>query len=353
MRLWAPHLPRGRPLDDLGSFANGLVPDRGVGVGEGSFGGAEPGGDRGPPLDGDGGAPALVEVADGEDTVFVASLGEGVLDFLEELRQPGRRDRGDRLAQSGQRQDGHGERASARVVEASGTYLVPGFCDMHAHPLNRKNPAASLDLMLAHGVTGFRQMYGSAQMLRDRAAGRLMTAGAPRLLALPGSALSLFNAGSAAAAVATVREQHELGADFIKTALVTREVFYEAQNAAGRLGIPIAGHLPNPVNMARQPDVDILDHAATTFDQDAAALLAERFVRDGTWQVPTLIRSRTNYLCDAPAFGADPDLRYISAPTLRGWTKAAEKFARFPAPPCIRSSTNWPGPVFPRCGSCR
>ena len=56
----------------------------------------EPGGDRGPPLDGDGGAPALVEVADGEDTVFVASLGEGVLDFLEEFRRPGRRDRGDR-----------------------------------------------------------------------------------------------------------------------------------------------------------------------------------------------------------------------------------------------------------------
>ena len=61
----------------------------------------EPGGDRGAPLDGDGGAPALVEVADGEDAVLVAGLGEGVLDFLEELRQPGRRDGGDRLAQSG------------------------------------------------------------------------------------------------------------------------------------------------------------------------------------------------------------------------------------------------------------
>ena len=88
-------------LDDLGGFPNCLVPDSRVRVGEGSFGGVEPGGDRGPPLDGDGGAPALVEVADGENTVLVASLGEGVLDFLEELRQPGRRDRGDRLAQRG------------------------------------------------------------------------------------------------------------------------------------------------------------------------------------------------------------------------------------------------------------
>jgi hypothetical protein len=66
-----------------------------------------------PPLDGDGGAPALVEVADGEDAVLVARLGEGLLDFLEELRQAGRRDRGDRLAQSGPRQGGMGINGSS------------------------------------------------------------------------------------------------------------------------------------------------------------------------------------------------------------------------------------------------
>jgi hypothetical protein len=43
-------------LDDLGGFPDCLVPDRAVGVGGGSFGGVEPGGDPGPPLDGDGGA---------------------------------------------------------------------------------------------------------------------------------------------------------------------------------------------------------------------------------------------------------------------------------------------------------
>ena len=78
-------------LDDLGGFPDCLVPDGGVGIGEGSLGGVEPGGNRGPPLDSDGGAPALVEVADGEDTVLITSLDEGVLDFLEELWQPGRR----------------------------------------------------------------------------------------------------------------------------------------------------------------------------------------------------------------------------------------------------------------------
>ena len=51
------------------------------------------------------------------------------------------------------------------VVEAHGKYLVPGFADMHAHPLSQKNPVGSLELMLAHGITGFRQMSGSVQML--------------------------------------------------------------------------------------------------------------------------------------------------------------------------------------------
>ena len=63
----------------------------------------------------------------------------------------------------------------------------------------------------------------------------------------------------------------------------------------------------------------------------AGAALAQRFVRDGTWQVPTLIRSRTMHLCDDPAFREDPGLRYVAPSALRTWRKAADKFARFPA----------------------
>ena len=128
---------------------------------------------------------------------------------------------------------------------------MPGFADMHAHPLGAGDPSGSFDLMLAHGITGFRQMSGSVRMLKDRAAGTLMPAGAPRLLAMPGTVLTPFNAGSAAAAAATVREQHDLGADFIKAALVTSEVFYQAQQECRRLGIPILGHLPNGIDVAR------------------------------------------------------------------------------------------------------
>jgi len=140
---------------------------------------------------------------------------------------------------------------AARVVDAAGQYLIPGFNDMHAHPLGSGDPSGSLDLMLAYGVTGFRQMSGSDRLLRDRAAGTLMPAGAPRLLAMPGTVLTPFNAGSAAAAAATVRAQRDLGADFVKAALVTSEVFYSAQQECRRLGIPILGHLPNGIDVAR------------------------------------------------------------------------------------------------------
>jgi imidazolonepropionase-like amidohydrolase len=305
---------------------------------------------------------------------------------------------GERIVSVGPSQQGE-VLPTLHVVEAHGKYLIPGFADMHAHPLSQKNPAGSLELMLAHGITGFRQMSGSVQMLKQRDAGTLLPSDSPRLLAMPGPILTPLNARSAAAALVTMREQHALGADFIKAGLVTSEVFYETQTEARRLGIPILGHLPNgidvvrasgegmksiehlgpgvgilaccsaehdaiqadaaarpqlkvppllipllgpvferavrkivinPINLARQADVDLLERASGTFDQGAAATLAERFVRDGTWQVPTLIRSRTMLTCDDDALSGDPNLRYISSSTLKGWSKASKKFSKFP-----------------------
>jgi imidazolonepropionase-like amidohydrolase len=284
------------------------------------------------------------------------------------------------------------------VVDATGTFVVPGFNDMHAHPLVMKDPAANLRLMLAYGVTGFRQMSGSAALLQRRSA--WAATDAPRLLGTPGMILTPLNAGTDAQVVATVREQHELGADFIKAGLVSPPVFFAAQAEAVRLGLPILGHLPNgidvlrasgqgmrsiehlgpgvgllaccssaydevqglqlqaslqrklpstklpfmetifehvlqrivlnPVNMAKQADVDVLEHASSTFDQDAALALAAHLAADGTWQVPTLIRSKTNYTCDDPSLPRSDDLRFMAPGVLTSWTKATKKFAKFP-----------------------
>lgn len=140
---------------------------------------------------------------------------------------------------------------SGDVVAADGKYLVPGYLEMHAHPLELKDPSGALELMLAGGITGFRQMSGTPQLLKRRANGTLpLPAASPALLAMPGMVLTPFNAATEAAAMTTVAEQHAAGADFIKLGLVTPEVLYAAQAEAARLGIPILGH-----NLPRNVDV--------------------------------------------------------------------------------------------------
>jgi hypothetical protein len=144
------------------------------------------------------------------------------------------------------------DQAALGAVDVSGKYLIPGYLEMHAHPLESKDPAGSLELMLAYGITGFRQMSGSPKLLGQRAAGNLpLPKDSPALLALPGTVLSPLNADTDAAAVATVAEQHGAGADFIKVAFVAPDVFFAAQAEANRLGIGILGHLPVNIDVIR------------------------------------------------------------------------------------------------------
>ncbi|MEU0562011.1 amidohydrolase family protein [Dactylosporangium sp. NPDC006015] len=144
----------------------------------------------------------------------------------------------------------------ATVVDVSGRYVVPGYNDMHAHPLGHGDPAPTLELMLAHGITGFRQMHGDLGLLRARAAGELrLPAAAPALLAMPGPLLTMLNTGTAEQAAATVREQVAAGADFVKSAAMSKEHFFDAQAEALRLGVPIVGHLPAGIDVLRASSI--------------------------------------------------------------------------------------------------
>ncbi|OCC13817.1 amidohydrolase family protein [Streptomyces sp. PTY087I2] len=291
----------------------------------------------------------------------------------------------------------------ARTVDVTGRYLVPGYNDMHAHPLGRGGDvAATLELMLVHGITGYRQMSGDLDLLKARASGDLrFPAASPALLAMPGPLLTMLNTATPEETARTVRDQVAAGADFVKSAAMTKERFFDAQAEALRLGVPIVGHLPggidvlrasrlgmksiehfgsglgvlaccstdehaiqraagqgqrlklpkirlpflggvvdrvmgavmrrivlNPVNLNKPEDVALVDRAVRTYDEERTRELAEHFVADGTWHVPTLIRQRTSKLCDDPAFPADPDLRYISRATLKTWNGAVATFRK-------------------------
>jgi imidazolonepropionase-like amidohydrolase len=149
--------------------------------------------------------------------------------------------------------DDHPDRVA--VVDAHGTYAVPGFCDMHAHPLGRADSGPALQLMLACGVTGFRQMGGSLGLLDNRINGKLqLWDDGPALLSTPGEVLTPFNAGSEEVALQTVRQQAEAGADFIKVAVVTPQVFFPLQAEAARLGLTTVGHLPVGIDVRAASD---------------------------------------------------------------------------------------------------
>jgi imidazolonepropionase-like amidohydrolase len=311
---------------------------------------------------------------------------------------------GGRIASIAPTSDDHPDQVA--IVDARGKYAVPGFCDMHAHPLaDRRDAEPALKLMLACGVTGFRQMGGSRTLLNDRATGNLiLPADGPALLAMPGEVLLPFNAGTESVALQSVRRQAEAGADFIKVAMVTPQVFFPAQAEAARLGLTTVGHLPvgidvraasdgrmrsiehlgpgvgvvaaccdhqsaideavadrpapkfptvprlpfadrlmemlmarvmakiviNPLLLAKPVDAELIADAGRSFNDEKARDLARVFAADQTWQCPTLIRCRTQQLCDDPAYRTDPNNRFASKRTLKSWRKATDKYSSRP-----------------------
>ena len=286
-------------------------------------------------------------------------------------------------------------------IDASGKFIVPGYNDMHSHALELDDPSGSLALMLAEGVTGFRQMSGSPDLLSARRADRLgIGDAAPALLEAPGTVLTPFNAGSPKAAAREVRLQKEQGADFAKMVFASPEVFFAAVAEARRVGRPILGprqegvaaagapragfrtiehlgtggtiwvgcstredelkaesrgrsplrappfRLPrfvqrlilrrlrrfliNPAAFVPPADVERMGRAMDSFDPGKAEALAARFVADGSWQVPTLVRLRSQELAEAPEYERDPSLAYMPPGNVTAWRAVTERFRRLP-----------------------
>jgi imidazolonepropionase-like amidohydrolase len=297
--------------------------------------------------------------------------------------------------------------ASIPVIDATGKFAVPGYNDMHVHILDQENSSALLTLMLTRGITGIRQMSGSPELLEQRRNETLpIGRGAPALLAMPGSVLTPFNAGSVSSADALIERQKAEGADFIKVALVSPEVLFAAISQAKRVGLPALGHLQegidageasnagfktiehlgpgdpiwitcstdqaglqadaaqhppmkalpfkipsfleklamgrvrkiliNPAAFEKPEDVARLQKAFDTYSEAKCLTLAARFVQNGTWNVPTLVRLRTQYLADSPEYQTDPSLRSMSPEAVKQWREVTGRFEKLP--PSMRAT---------------
>jgi imidazolonepropionase-like amidohydrolase len=265
--------------------------------------------------------------------------------------------------------------SGAQVVDASGKFLIPGLWDMHVHTLVEGRPDFVFPLLIANGITGVRDMGASLkpqqiqQMRRDIATGKILGprfgAVAGRILDGPGSQLNVgLSVSTPDEGRQFVRSSKRQGADFIKVYnLLPRDVYLAVVDEAKKQGLPVAGHTPFSMTAAEVSDLGqkSIEHtadlftscsrdeaalrqelreraraqaqargdsnaarmpvevkASASYDEQKAAALFARFVRNGTWQCPTLAVRRTT-LADPGQLDADLRLKYIPASVREDW----------------------------------
>ena len=245
---------------------------------------------------------------------------------------------------------------NARVIDATGKFLIPGLWDMHVHsafgdwfPGGRD---IILPLFIANGVIGVRDMGGDLPVLQQwrkeiadgRIIGPRMVISGPMLdgylpdgnLRFP-SSIPVTTPASAAAAVDTLKAQ---GVDFIKIqSVISHDAYLAAATEAHKQGLPIVGHVPDRVRIkevveAGQKSIEhlmgILEGCSTeeekfikgegnlkllltTQDQQRCDALAQLLAHSHTWQVPTLAWQRGGTFLDQLDWKHQPLDKYVPA----------------------------------------
>lgn len=240
---------------------------------------------------------------------------------------------------------------AARVVDGRGKYLIPGLWDMHVHEIFGawlpEDEKITPVLFVANGVTGVRDMGGDLEPLKKWRAriaeGKLL---GPRMI-IAGPMLdgpipqfpSSAPVKDAAEGRRIVDELQKNGADFIKIqSLIPRDGYFAAADEAKKLGIVFAGHVPDKVRAteasnAGQKSIEhltgVFEGCSTvedelmaaprgpgrgrflsTYDPERAKALIALFLKNQTWQVPTLYWERGEWLIEQTNSGPDPLEKY-------------------------------------------
>jgi len=245
---------------------------------------------------------------------------------------------------------------NARLIDATGEYLIPGLWDMHVHsafgdwfPGGRD---IILPLFIANGITGVRDMGGDAPVLlewrKEIADGEIigprMVISGPMLdgylpdgkLRFP-SSIAITTPASAVAAVDSLKMQ---GADFIKVqSVISHDAYLAAAAEAHKQGLPIVGHVPDKVRItevveAGQKSIEhlmgIFEGCSTqedefirgkgnlklllsTQDRQRCDSLSKLLAQNQIWQVPTLAWQRGGTFLDQRDLKHQPLDQYVPA----------------------------------------
>jgi len=210
--------------------------------------------------------------------------------------------------------------AGARVVDASGKFMIPGLWDMHVHT----GTVAGRELLgfyVANGVTGVRDMASDWPTLQSwRRAIAAGTLAGPRIIAsgpyLEGGDVPIAHilTRTPAEGRAGVDSLVKLGVDFVKVhGQLTPETYFAIARRAREKHIAFAGHvsrlvgsraasdsgqrsiehllaIPAPCtpaeSVALAPRYTVQGALGRCSSENLADLYA-RFVRNGTWVTPT------------------------------------------------------------------
>jgi imidazolonepropionase-like amidohydrolase len=266
---------------------------------------------------------------------------------------------------------------NAVVVDGTGKFLIPGLWDMHVHGAADGRAPWSHLLFVANGVVGVRDMAGPPDARAWRAAQAGNQDPSPTIYlgspivdgpnpTWPDESIVVTDAAQGRE---VVDQQRERGADFIKVySKLSHDSYFAIADEANQRGIPFEGHVPEAVTAAeasdagqksiehltrvadscakdetsidaemqrqealfRAPDATMAQkidagrsilglnmRVVDTFDEATAQALFARFVKNKTWQCPTLTLLRAQM--DDPLTASDPRLKYLSKAVRAKW----------------------------------
>jgi len=165
-------------------------------------------------------------------------------------------------------------RESAKIIDGTGKYLIPGLSEMHYHWRNKEGGIArDFKLLLANGVTTVRNMaeydWQDHVAIRDSINnGQLM---GPNYYTA-GPYLQSGDLKTSADLERVIQQHHKKGYDFIKIAdNLPKDIYLEVLQKAAEYNIPVMGHAQRELDLEfslRMKSIEHVEEFVYVFDDE-------------------------------------------------------------------------------------
>jgi len=245
-----------------------------------------------------------------------------------------------------------------QVIDGRGKFLIPGLWDMHVHTnFGDWLPDGAeliLPLFVANGITGVRDRGGDLHQLIEwrnqidagTILGPRMVISGPMVDGAPPHFPASVPVATAAEGRKAVDDLKQGGADFIKVqSYIPRDAYFAVADESKKQGMTFVGHVPDAIRAseasnAGQKSIEhytgIFEGCSTkedellkgpkgprrvveTYSESKCTALIALMAKNSTWQVPTLVWERGQWLIDDMDLSQSPGAKYAAA-SLRNTT---------------------------------